>query len=324
MKNELVKLMVDTYKGSLGEFSKEQANETLRKALIELNGGSEKIDPKAFRRNKIEIFEIIEVALDELINDIIDTQFNKFVEVRNLAWGDTNEFILPNNDGFKVAMVANGTANLLRQRLGDKGRLTVEVHPYAIKIYEELHRVLAGRVDWSALVNKVAVAFEKKLAEQIYSAFYGNYTSLGTEYKSSGAFNESAFMDIIEHVEADTQLSATIWGTRRSLAKITSAKESESMKDALNSVGYYGQFKGVPMYELKQFHKVGTSTFGVDDFLLVVPTGDLKIIKLVLEGDSIIDEFQNSQGDMSKEYMFIKNYGLAVAANMKYGMHKFV
>lgn len=322
MKTELVKLASDIFKNELGQFSKEQANETLRKALVELNGGKTKFDPKSFRRNKTEIFEIIEVALDEALNNIIDTQFNDFVETRNLNWGDTNEFLLPNRDLFKVAMVADGTGNLLRQRLGDKGRLVVETHDYGIKIYEELHRFLAGRIDWVELINKVAKSFELQLAEQIYKSIYDSYNTLSTTYKASGTFSEAVLLEMIQHVEAATGQEVVIFGTKNALAKIATAKESDGMKDTINTLGHYGMFKGTNLREIKQLHKYNSdSEFAIDNnMLMLLPVGDLKIAKLVIEGDSIIDEFENKQGDMSKEYMLIKRYGLATIPTHRFGI----
>ncbi len=320
---ELVKLGVDLYKGSLGTYSKEQANESLRQALIDLNGGKTKIDPKDFRRNKTEIFEIIEVALDQLINDVIDKQFNQFIDVRNLNWGDTAEFEVPNRDLFNVATVVNGNGNLRRQRLGDGQKVPVSVEPRAVKVYEELHRFLAGRIDWAEMVNRVAKSFEVKLAEEIYSAIYDSYNTLVAPYKVSGSFTEADLTTLIAHVEAATGQMVEIFGTKTALGKITSAKESDKMKDALNSFGYYGSFKGTNMREIKQFHKINSDTFAINDsFLMVLPVGDIKIAKLAIEGEAIIDEFTNSQGDMSKEYMFIKNYGLTVLSSAKYGIYR--
>ena len=38
--NDIVKLAVDNYHGCVQKYSKNEANEVLRQALIELNGGS--------------------------------------------------------------------------------------------------------------------------------------------------------------------------------------------------------------------------------------------------------------------------------------------
>lgn len=320
---ELVKLGLDIYKGSLGQYSKDQANEAFRQALIELNGGKTKIDPKTFRRNKVEFFEIIEETLDQLLNEIIDTQFSQFIDVRNVNWGDTVEFEVPNRDLFNVATIVNGNGSLRRQRLGEGQKVPVVVQPRGVKVYDELHRFLAGRISWEDLVNRVAKSFEVKLAEEIYTAIYDSYNSLSSPYKISGTFTESDLATLVAHVEAATGQMAEIFGTKAALGKITSAKESDGMKDALNSFGYYGKFKGTNMREIKQFHKINTDTFAIDDnFLMVLPVGDIKIAKLVIEGDSIIDEFDNNQGDMSKEFMFIKNYGLTVVSSSSYGIYR--
>lgn len=323
--HELVKLAVDLYKGNYTKFSKEDLNETLRQELIKLNDGNEKFNRRAFRRNKPEIFEIIEVALDQLIVNVIDQQFNDFIDVRNLALGDTNVFNLPNTDLFQVAMVANGTSNLDRQRLGDKGQLTVTTFPYGIKIYEELNRLLAGKIDWTDLVNRVAKSFELKLATDIYNAIYSSYTSLSATYGITGNFVDSTMTDLIQHVEAATGQNCWIFGTKSALSRIDVPKiDTEKAKDAFNTLGYYGSYKGNPMREIKQFHTWGTDTFAINDkFVMIVPVGDLKIVKLVYEGESFIEEFNNLQGDQSREYLFTINYGLNVITSAKYGIYRF-
>jgi hypothetical protein len=320
--NDVVKLAIDLHKGSLGNYSKEQANETLRSALIEANGGSDKITPKSFRNNP-QIFQILEEALDVLVVEGLEDQFDEFVEIRNLNWGDTNVFTSEDTKLFNVAVVADGNGNLRKQRL-DNGELTVKTKTRAVAIYEELHRLMAGRIDWSKMVERVAKSYNNKIKTEIYDAIYNSYDGLTAPYQVTGTFAEADLSTLIAHVEAGTGQDAVIYGTKAALGKVSTAQISDNMKDVRNQLGYYGVFNGTEMLEIRQAHKAGTNDFAINDsFLLVVPRTPDKMIKLVLEGESLIQETPfGENADMSGEYTFIKKSGVGVMAASKYGIYR--
>jgi hypothetical protein len=112
-------------------------------------------------------------------------------------------------------------------------------------------------------------------------------------------------------------------GTKAALAKITSANVSENMKDAKNNLGYYGTLAGTRMVKIPQAHTPGTETFAINDsFLLVLPTLNDKMVKLVLEGDAVIQETMTGNADKSIEYEFIKKAGIAVVPSVRYGINR--
>ena len=63
-RTQLVEMARDVYKNrfSHSKYTKEDACEALRNKLVDLNGGSTILDYKAFRRNKTDMFEIIEYS----------------------------------------------------------------------------------------------------------------------------------------------------------------------------------------------------------------------------------------------------------------------
>lgn len=321
MHKDVVKLAIDTYKGSLGEFSKEDANEALRKALVEINGGSEKIDYKSFRRNKLEIFEIVEQALDVVVADYLESQFGEFVEIRNVALGDAIQFNIKDNSLFKVAVVSDGTSNLRRQRI-DKGSLTVDTKIRGVKIYEEMTRFLAGRIDWVEMVNRVASSYNAQIATEIYQAIYNAYNTLGATYAVTGNASEDEVGTLVQHVESANNAEAVIIGTKVALRKIAPSVVSDAQKGQRNELGFYAMVNGVELREIRQVHKPGTDEFAIDDsFVLVLPKGGEKLVKLVIEGDSVIKETEN-QGDFSMEYLFLKKSGIAVLSGGKFGIYR--
>ena len=151
-RQSIVKLANDIYKGQVNtEFAtanKEEQMATLRTALIEANGGSKKVDYKKMRRNT-EIFEIIEEILET-----VDVQgfegndfFERFVDYRNLALGDKNDFYIPDNSLFTIDTTAEGISSTLRQRINKGKTESVATSLKTISAYEELNRLLAGRID---------------------------------------------------------------------------------------------------------------------------------------------------------------------------------
>lgn len=320
---DVVKLAIDTYRGSLGNYSKQDADDVLRQSLFEV-AGTDKIDYKTMRRFKPELFEILEEAIDVLVNQGIEDKFSEFVETRNLGWGDQNVFRVPDNGLFKVSVVSNGNGDVRRQRLDSK-ELTVTPKMRGIGIYEELYRFLAGRIDWVQMVNRVAQSYNAEVGQDIYNAIYNSYNDLTAPYQvNSTGFQEDALLDLVSHVEAANQLPASVWGTKSALSKVTTAEVSESMKDAKNQQGFYGIFQGTNMNMVMQAHTPGTNSFAIDNnFLIVAPQTPDKFVKLVTEGDSIIREDDGTQrNDMQLGHKFFKSFGVGVLASREYGIYR--
>lgn len=323
MSKELVKLALDLRKGKITNYTKEEANEVLRQELIELNGGSDKLNPKSFRKHP-EMFEIIEQILDITINEGLQGQFNDFVETVQLDWGDTQVFTLPENRLFDVSIVADGNGDIRRDRL-DSSEVTVKTKTYAVAIYEELHRLLAGRVSFDRMIDIVARSYENKIQNEIYNAVYNSFDSLNATYRATGSFVAGTMNDLVAHVEASTGAEAVILGTKQALARITvdPAFVSDTMRDEINRVGYVGVWNGTPLVEIKNAHKPGTTNWAIDnDFLIVAPTGLQPFVKLVYEGDSLVEEVVEGRKDMQREYRFIKKAGFNVLVSENFGIYR--
>jgi hypothetical protein len=325
---DLVRLALDTYHGNVrGDYANQNPSDVLRQALIAANGGSSKFDMKAMRRNKVEIFEIIEEILPILIQEGLqgDEFFMNLVEQRQLSAGDTNEFIADDNSTFIVSEMADGIATPRRQRIGAKRNVTIDTFVHGVRIFDELSRFLAGRVDWNQMVNKVAVAYQQKLLNDAYTAFSGitsTTTGLNSTYIASGVYSESAVLDIVEHVEASTGKTASIVGTKAALRKCTSAIQSEASKTELYNIGYYGKLAGVPMVSIKNRHAVGTDTFIFPDNKLFILASDDKPIKIVQSGETYIsDKDGSTNADMTMEYLMIDRYGVGLLINGKLGSY---
>ena len=117
--NAFKTLMVDTAAGHFQQgITKDEANNKIREVMFEVLGVDEKASKKdirkAIRRHKVDVYEVIEEVVPDLLNSgwIDNPWFNQFVDYRNLASGDTNEFYVEDDVILTVAKVAGNHHDL--------------------------------------------------------------------------------------------------------------------------------------------------------------------------------------------------------------------
>lgn len=316
--NDVIKLAVDMYKGHVaGNYSASDSKEVIRQALIEANGGSTTLDFRAVRDGQCnKLFALIEEIITKTVIEGLPDScplFN-YVDFRNLAEGDTNVFEIEDGGLFFVAEIADGTQGLRRQRMEGGEELTIKTKLKGIKIYEELRRILAGRVDILKMIDKVSESFQKQINSDIYAVVVGAFEGLVAPFKESGSFDEAKLTAIIDHVEAATGQTAKIIGSKQAVRKITGVKgsDSDSAKEDLYAMGYYGHFYNTPILVMNNAHKVGSKEFILGDDLYIV-AGEDKFVKFVTEGDTlIINGNPLDNADLSQEYLMAMRYGMKV------------
>lgn len=320
------KLALDVAKGiGLGKTATDfslsgDVDQMIRGAFLE-EIGVEQIDFNTYRENKYKIFRILQETISPIVNDRLEETMGRFAEVRNVAWGDTTRFEIENPDLFDVAVIADGTANLRRQRL-DNGYVDVAMTNYGISIYDEFYRFLAGRTNWAVMVDKVAKSYEKQIAESVYAAIYGSYDNLEAEFKYTGSYDEDELLDVLAAVEA-VYGNAIVVGTKAALRKIKPEYVGGATKDAYNALGHIGVFGGYDTVALEQFFKAGTNEFALSNTdLLILPSTSEKIVKIVHEGDAIIQDKQNDS-DLTIEHTFIKKAGVGLGITNRFGIVRF-
>lgn len=328
-KNEVLKLSIDALQHRIpGEFSAQQQSQAIVDGIIELNGGSNKLDIRNFHRGS-ELFAYVEEVLPYVVEEGLrnDHLFMTLVDERNLAEGDMNEFWTEDNSLFLVGNIGWGTQAVRRQRLNAGEKISIPTQMRAIKVYEELRRLMSGRVDWNVFIYRVSHSFIQRTRQDILAAFEGITTStagLSSTYVKSGSYSADTLLEIIEHVEAATGKTATIFATRAGARKLTDATLSatDDAREDLYNFGVYGKFYGTPIVTMKQAHKVGTDTFAINDNRIYIIAADDKPIKFVNEGNGLLIERQATENaDLTQEYLYGSAYGVGVICNEKMGVY---
>lgn len=330
MNKELVKLCVDAVRTPdvVQHFAKGVSiDEAIRGEFYSLMG-TEKPTYKDLRKHSVAVFEIIEEILDQtIINGVNeDDFFMQFAETRNLALGDQNEFYVPDNTLLVASKLAGNHWDITRQKLDVGQSFSVKTEAFGIGVYTHFFQFLTGRVDFAALVAKVERAIKDKIAQEVAASFAGGAGYLPTEFKATGTYDEGKLMDIIGHVEASSGSTPVVVGTRKALAKITAganaALYSEQMKNELNQTGRVSTYNGINMVQIPNVHKANSFEFAYNDNrLLVLPSTEVKPVKLVFEGDSLVKEVSDglTNQDMSMEYKFITRFGCSLVFSTLYG-----
>lgn len=324
-RENVIKLAMDVVKNKVPDkYTKDDTSETLKQAFIEANGGSKIIDHKSFRRHP-ELYDLVEVIVPMIVQEGFagDEFFTNFVDYRNIALGDDEEFWTEDNSLFLISEMANGSQSVRRQRLNAGAKTTIAKTPKGVKIYEELNRLTSGRVDFNMFVERLGKSYINRVNTDIFTAFNGissGTTGMGATYYKSGSFAEDTLITLIDHVEA-AMGSAQIIGTRSALRKITSATVSDSAKEDMYAMGYYGKFNGTPMLVAKQRHAAGTDTFLLDTSKVYVVAGNDKFIKMVDEGKGFLNDGNPSDNaDLTKEYFYVQNYGVGILISGRVGI----
>jgi hypothetical protein len=322
MSEQLRVLAHDVYHGTIKKYSVEEGNDAIRKAINEACGGE--FSYYSYLDNRGKVFKVLSEVLTVAMGEPLTSQMDEFVEVIDVPLGDTKEFIIENQDLFRVAEIANGSQDLRRQRIFDS-KIKVETSKLGIKLYTDLDLFMANRIKWDALCDRVIRSYEVEIGKRKLEAIMSAYDGLSAPYQISGTYSEDKLHDAIAHVMAETGApSCVIYGTRKALSKITQAVVSEKKKEEFASMGHYGSFYDTEMRVLPQFHKYGTTEFLVDDnFLMILPNDGKSLVKVILEGEvQVYESNANARNDQQIEYYFGRRVGICVLKANEYAMWK--
>lgn len=334
-------LLKDYANGSFASgISKADADKEIKDRFRLIMGIDEKASAKeirkAIRRNKNEIFEVIEDTVEDLLTSGWQENefFNDFVEVKNLGMDDTNEFQSEDKTVLTVGKISGNHWDLDRQRLGVGDTFRIPTSWVGLAVYEEFERVMTGRADWAKLVNKIYEAMDDYVNDLVYKSVIsaGSKVLPGSEqFYKTAALNTAAkntFVTMIEDVQAANRgAEVVIMGTKTALSRLNDLADtawlSEEDKKDRRTLGRLGIWEGTRVVEIPQvFAKNDTTTKMVDsNVLLIMPVADNKFVKLVYEGDSQVKEVTDSteKNDMTYEFKYLTKLGVGTIIGRYFG-----
>ena len=290
------------------EFSYSALNDTLRTELNELAGSY-----NLYRRNKNDIFEIMQEVIDEVLPAKIYTKYGEFAEIKQYGQGNKPSFT--QRTGRKRAkqfITKVGLAGIYEVFKLDKEFFTVEATAFGGAAQIGLEEFLDGVVDFAELLDVIVEGLDEAFYGEIAKSLETLFATLPASNKGSGnGFVEATMDDLI--MKAQSYGIPTIMAPLELAAKIVPADGwvSDEDKTEMRNKGYIGIYKGTKVIVLPQSYEDELLEVKVvaPQYAYILIT-DGKPVKVALEGESIVDEFVNA--DRSREVQTYKKFGVAL------------
>jgi hypothetical protein len=323
---DLQVLALDTYRKAPVNYSLSDANNAIRKAVLEACGGE--WDYYSFKKNQYDVFAIIAQIMPVAMNASLANKFSGFADFIDTAMGDENNFIVEDNALFPVYTVGRGNGDVARQKISGRS-FSVSTVNKEIKFYDEFDRFMAGKIDLTTLTDRATASYLHYVGQLIAETIYGSYASVNTNNKATGAYDADTLAGIIEHTKAATGADRVqIWGSTTALGNIADGfGYSDRAKDEANQLGFYGNFRGADLIAFPQAYQPQSTTYVVNTaHVIVLPAGE-KIVKVAFEGTPFVGTTDPmDRADRQIEFVYGRRVGAAaitVPDNM-FGFYKFV
>lgn len=300
------------YKFGEKEYTFASLNDTLREEFNELAGTY-----NAYRRNKNDIFEIMQEVIDEVLPMKILAKFGDFAEIKQYGQGNKPSFV--KRTGVKRAkqfITKVGLAGIYEVFKLDKEFFEVETTAFGGAAQIGLEEFLDGVIDFATILDIMVEGLDDQVYIEISRALETLANSLpAVNVHSAAGFVEAEFDQLLTIARAYGQ--PVIYATLEFAQKIVPSVNwiSDEDKTAMRTQGFVGIYKGCQVLVLPQSFTDETNTVKVinPQIAYIIPTGaNDKPVKIALEGETIVDEYLNK--DRSREVQSYKKFGVGVLA----------
>ena len=313
--------------------SKEFSVETCKKAFdgeISNNFGCKNMAD--FMRIKPDVFELLQEMADEYLPARLNATLAQFAEIKQVAQGQKVEFRLrkgwQRGKSFVTQVAPSGQYETFRL---DVSQFTVPVKAYGAGAVVEWERFLNGQESFVELMQIIAEGIEDRIYEQIQGLLQAQRTSMPiSNYQTHNGFDTTKMDTILAAVRAYGR--PEIWctqefaGTITNMANFVPSTGTPNVPtadlDDIRNQGYVGVYKGARVIVMPQSFKDETNTEKIMDpqYAYIIPAGEERIVKIIMEGDTQIREYDKDTGgmDWSTGIQMYKKVGLAIVTNPNY------
>lgn len=276
--------------------------------------------PHEFERNKHTIFELIEIAINEVLPVKVMQAYGQFADIKTFGEGERPVFKV------RISEASKKRAKSFVTKVGIAGRYEVfKLDGYQIEVKTSAYGG-ASRVEWQELVSGtfsmndyyslILEGLNEKVYAEIAAALVAmvNNTAFNGKNKVLGAsgVNIAQFEKLLN--TADVYGRSTIYCTQEFAQKLVPTNAdwaSEEMKNQMWNTGYFTQYKGHPVIVLPQSFEDETNSMKVIDpsYCWIIPTGAEKPVKVAFEGSAQTKSFDNR--DWSTEIQTYQKFGVA-------------
>ena len=280
---------------------------------------------QALRRNKNTVYEVMEQITDIVVGEnVLKSAFvDKFVEVKNRAFGDRTDWVTQGDSLLTVASFAGNHWDTNRQSFDSGEKFTLPSEWAFIHVYMEFERFMLGIESFDKLTTAITKSFEAFINERVFAQFHNIASAVPAEFVYSGN-DEDAILGLCEKLEVfGGYNNMTICGTQGALRKLGNILPIELLPETLKEqralTGAYGVWNGYELMRIPQVKKNDAFELALDNNKLFVIGADTKPIKLEYIGDTrakmIDDEHVNN--DLTLDLQVQTKFAMGIWASLK-------
>lgn len=303
----------------------------LRDALQEYAGSINQ-----FMKNRYDIYEIIITAADKVVpNNVIDA-VGIFAEIQQVPQGQKALFKKRIGKGrAKKFLTQVGLSGLYETFRLDSETFELRAHAVGGACTIDFERMLDGAETMSELMDIVTESLTNSVYVEVQKALRAaiNATGRPTVNKYTGAnFDPAEMLKLINVVRAYGS-GAVIFAPPEFVAAMgpdaivpvgTNYQGVYHPQDIdrIHNQGYINIFRGTPIVQIPQsfIDENNEKTYIDPQLAYIFPTGQERVVKIVFEGDTQINDFKNK--DNSMEIHVYKKMGAAILTHHNWAIYQ--
>ena len=316
---------------AVANFTREDSEFALREEIRKIAGSM-----KDYQKNKWDLFELIQQTADEIIpNRIIDIM-GQFAEVQQVGQGNKATFKKrlgkQRAKSFITKVSPAGTYEAFRL---DSETFELRAHAVGGACTIDFERMLDGAETMSELMDIVTESLTNSVYVEVQKALRAaiNATGRPTVNKYIGAnFDPAEMLKLINVVRAYGS-GAVIFAPPEFVAAMgpdaivpvgTNYQGVYHPQDIdrIHNQGYINIFRGTPIVQIPQsfIDENNEKTYIDPQLAYIFPTGQERVVKIVFEGDTQINDFKNK--DNSMEIHVYKKMGAAILTHHNWAIYQ--
>ena len=327
-------LWVCAYRGCSPDptkFSAKDAKDCLRAEIHKLAS-----DMKSYRRNKEDLFEIIQESYDEILPKYVEDFMGTFAEIRIVDNNTKASFRRKKGrQRAKQFITQVGLSGVYESFRLDSDTFEVGGHAIGGAAYIDFERYICGDEDISESTDILLEGIQEAIMGEVQKALIASVNAEDRPAKNvyvGAGFDADAMADLCavarsygggsvifaspEFIAAmgPDAIGMPIFNGTPGYAGSTPVYSPKDINDIANG-GYITSFRGNPIVEIPQSYTDETNEVTQINPALayIFPTGGEKVVKIVLEGPTQVDDFKNR--DRSIEIEAYKKVGVAILEN---------
>ena len=263
-----------------------------------------------YRRNKIELFELLEQNLEEVLPQSIASALDMFCEIVRVPQGSRLEFRVTRGKmrGRQFVTRAAESGNYETFRL-DHDRFDLYIQAIGMGGYVDFERYLDGLENMTDIYEVIQEGITDELFRMVQECLLASWNAAGRPVRNkvaANAFNPAAMKKLCNTVAPYG--SPIIYCTPEFAAEMVNAiiynattKISDVDMQEVRDRGYIGKFQGVPVIVMPQSwtDEKNEKLLFNPSFAYVLPAGKEKLIKMAFEGSPYFREWDDHEGDNS-------------------------